>query len=120
MVLVEGADAAPDVPGILTDPADPLLRVVACTGAPGCPQGLQPTRALARALAPLVPPAQVLHVAGCAKGCAHPAPAALTLTATAAGFAVIRDGAAADAPQQIVPAHALADLLKAEAHAPQL
>lgn len=120
MVLVEGADAAPEVPGIITDPADPLLRVVACTGAPGCPQGLQPTRPLARVLAPLVPAGQVLHLSGCAKGCAHPAPAPLTLTATAAGFAVIRDGAASAPPQQVLPADALADLLKAEAHAPRL
>lgn len=120
MVLVEGMTAAPDVPGIITDPADPLLRVVACTGAPGCPQALQPTRALARALAPLMPPGQVLHVSGCAKGCAHPAPAALTLTAQGDGFALIRNGAAADAPQQVLPADALADLLKAEAHALQI
>ncbi|HSF62835.1 MAG TPA: precorrin-3B synthase [Paracoccaceae bacterium] len=120
MLLVEGTDAAPDVPGIITDPADPLLRVVACTGAPGCPQALQPTRALARALAPLVPPGQVLHVSGCAKGCAHPAPAPLTLTATATGYGLIRGGAASDAAHQVLPADALADLLKAEAHAPQL
>lgn len=39
----------------ITNPADPLLNVVACTGAPGCPQALGPTRALARRLAPRVP-----------------------------------------------------------------
>jgi precorrin-3B synthase len=52
--------------------ADPLRRVFACTGAPGCLQAHQPTRDLARALAPLVPKGAVLHVSGCAKGCALP------------------------------------------------
>ena len=67
----------------ITAPDDPLLNVVACTGAPGCPQALGPTRALARHLAPLVPQGKLLHVSGCAKGCAHPGPAPATLTATA-------------------------------------
>ena len=38
-------------PGLITDPDDPLLRVTACTGAPGCPQASVETRALARRLA---------------------------------------------------------------------
>ena len=106
MLLVEGTGQMPDLPGLITDPADPLLRVVACTGAPGCPQALQPTRPLARALAPHVRPGVTLHVSGCAKGCAHPAPADLTLTATATGFALIRLGRASDPG----PVHAVADL----------
>ncbi|MBD3788079.1 MAG: precorrin-3B synthase, partial [Sphingomonadales bacterium] len=85
MLLLEGARALPELPGLITDPADPLLRVVACTGAPGCPQALAATRQLARALAPLVPRGSLLHVSGCAKGCAHPGPAPLTLCATPAG-----------------------------------
>lgn len=96
MVLLEGARTLPRIPGIVTDPADPILKVVACTGAPGCPQALQPTRQLARDLAPLVPAGQLLHVSGCAKGCAHPAPADLTLTATPTGFALTRAGRAGD------------------------
>jgi precorrin-3B synthase len=96
MVLVEGLRAPPDHPGLVTDPADPLLRVVACTGAPGCPQGLGATRSLARALAPAVPPGQLLHVAGCAKGCAHPRPADLTMTAGPQDWTLIRHGTAAD------------------------
>lgn len=98
MILIEGARALPDLPGLITDPADPMLRVIACTGAPGCVQAHAPTRPLARALAPHVPPGAMLHVAGCAKGCALPGPAPLTLTATPAGFDLIRGGNAADAP----------------------
>jgi len=98
MLLVEGA--LPHIPGLITDATDPLLRVIACTGAPGCVQALQPTRALARALAPYVPQGAVLHVSGCAKGCAHPTPVQ-TLTATAQGFDLIHHGTAAAAPDTI-------------------
>ncbi len=105
MLLVEGAAAVPALPGLLTDPGDPLLRVVACTGAPGCAQALGETASLARALAPAVPEGALLHVSGCAKGCAHPRPAALTLTARAGGgWTLIRGGAAAS------PGRALAAL----------
>jgi precorrin-3B synthase len=110
MLLLEGAAALPDLPGLVTDPAAPILRVIACTGAPGCPQALAPTRDLARRLAPLVPEGAILHVSGCAKGCALPAPAALVLTATATGFRLIRDDVAAGAgldltADEITPAH---------------
>jgi precorrin-3B synthase len=98
MLLIEGARAMPDLPGLITQPNDPMLRVIACTGAPGCLQAAQPTRALARSLAPYLPDGAVLHVSGCAKGCAHPGPAALTLTAHSGGFDLIRDGHARDLP----------------------
>ncbi|HQS11082.1 MAG TPA: hypothetical protein PLK13_19850, partial [Xanthobacteraceae bacterium] len=69
--------------GLLTDPADPRGFVAACPGAPACASGLLPARALApqvaRALAPLLDGSFEVHVSGCAKGCAHPAPAAVTL-----------------------------------------
>ncbi len=88
MVLLVGA-ALPNHPALITAPDDPRLRVVACTGAPACPQALQDTRALARRLAPFVPQGKLLHVSGCAKGCAHPTPADLTLSATPQGFALL-------------------------------
>lgn len=95
MVLVEGLHHAPDLPGIITRADDPMLRVIACTGAPGCLQARGDTRSLARALAPhLTAP---LHVSGCAKGCAHPG-AMRTLTATDDGFDLICDGPASGVP----------------------
>ena len=94
MILILGP--VPAIDSLITAPSDPRLRVTACTGAPDCPQGLQPTRDLARALAGQVPPGQHLHVSGCAKGCAHPGVAPLTLTATPGGFTLIRNGRAAD------------------------
>ncbi|NNK17101.1 MAG: precorrin-3B synthase [Sulfitobacter sp.] len=97
MLLVESARELPGVEGIITDPNDPLLRVIACTGAPRCAQGLAKTRALARTLAPHLKDGTYLHVSGCAKGCAHPKPAPLTVTATPDGLDLIRDGRADDA-----------------------
>ncbi len=101
MLLIEGARAVPEVPGLVTDALDPRLRVVACRGAPGCAQAMAPTQTIARTLAPKVPPGRLLHVSGCPKGCAHPAPAWLTLTAHASGLALRHDGTARD------PAHIL-------------
>ncbi|MGC1427365.1 MAG: precorrin-3B synthase, partial [Albidovulum sp.] len=85
--------------GLITDPADPMLRVTACTGAPGCPQALIATRGLARALGASLPESARLHVSGCAKGCAHPGPAPLTLVGRADGTVdLIRNGTAAGSP----------------------
>jgi precorrin-3B synthase len=86
LLLLNGSASGP---GLITQGDDPRLRVLACTGAPGCPQALQPTRALARRLAPAVPEGKILHVSGCGKGCAHPGPADLTLSATRQGFALL-------------------------------
>lgn len=100
MLLIEGVSATPDLPGLVRRANDPMLRVIACTGAPGCLQAEQPTRALAKSLAPHLPDDAVLHVSGCAKGCAHAGPAPLTLTAQANGFDLIRHGTARDRPQR--------------------
>jgi len=101
MALIEGAHAAPDRPEIIAAPDDPRLAVSACVGAPGCAQALAPTLPLAAALAARVPPGARLHVSGCAKGCAHPGPAAFTLVAGRAGFALIRDGRADAEPSRM-------------------
>ncbi|WP_027236842.1 precorrin-3B synthase [Leisingera caerulea] len=99
MLLVEGAKSLPPLPGLILDATDPRLQVVACTGAPGCLQALSSTRDLARELAPHVPAGTKLHISGCAKGCACPGPAPLTLTATGENeFSLIRNGTAADQP----------------------
>ncbi len=111
-LVVEGASAAPALPGLITDGDDPLLRVAACTGAPGCAHASVETRALARRLAPHVPPGRFLHVSGCAKGCAHPRAADLTLTGREGRFDLIPGGAPKDPPARraIAPTDA-ADLV---------
>lgn len=96
MLLAQGARALPALDGLITDPADPRLRLRACPGAPACPQGHGPTRDVAHGLAALVPAGSILHVSGCAKGCGWPRAADLTLTATPEGFDLIRHGRAHD------------------------
>lgn len=98
MMLVEGLREMPQHEGLVTDADDPLLRVIACTGAPVCPEAHGETRALAATLAPHLPADARLHVSGCAKGCAHPTPSALTLVGTADGFDLVRDGSPRDTP----------------------
>ncbi|WP_423208276.1 precorrin-3B synthase [Paracoccus yeei] len=106
-------------PALIARPDDPRLRVAACAGAPACPQAGGPTRPLARALAAGVPRGAMLHVSGCAKGCAHPGPAAVTLVAVPGGFALIRDGTARDAPERLLSDPETFPLFK-DFHAPEL
>ncbi|MFI0476573.1 precorrin-3B synthase [Paracoccus jiaweipingae] len=99
MLLVEGLTRAPQVAGLIDDPADPLLRVHACTGAPDCPQAHAETRNLARRLAPQLAPGHSLHISGCAKGCAHRGPADITLVAQPGGrFDRVTGGTVQDRP----------------------
>jgi precorrin-3B synthase len=120
MLLLVGATTLPNIPGLITDPSDPILRITACTGAPACPQALGDTRHLACQLAPHLTATQTLHISGCAKGCAHPVAAETTLTATGQGYALIRNGTASDTPSLAgLTPKAIEDLLKA-LHAPQL
>jgi precorrin-3B synthase len=89
--LKEVASAA----GFVTDPTDPTLAVVACAGAPACASGHMQARAIASEIAAdaaaILDEGQLLHVSGCAKQCAKPARAALTLIGTASG-AVLYSG----------------------------
>lgn len=67
-------------------------------------------RDLAARLAPDVPAGKLLHVSACAKGCAHPGRADLTLVATAEGFDLIRNGTAHDTPDRRALAPTTIDL----------
>ncbi|MEP5731482.1 MAG: precorrin-3B synthase [Sulfitobacter sp.] len=100
MTLIENIQTQPAIDGAITDPNDPLLRVTACPGAPQCAQAFGETRDIARNLAHHLKSDQTLHVSGCAKGCAYPKTAPLTLTATQTGFDLVRQGRAGDTPSQ--------------------
>jgi precorrin-3B synthase len=96
---------AADQLGFVTDASDPRRRIVACPGAPFCASGLIAARALAAELAGHLPAAlPLVHVSGCAKGCAHPGTAPLTIAGTSQGCGVVRDGMARDAPETYVAA----------------
>ncbi len=99
MLLIEGLHQLPDLSGLIVVANDPRRRVIACTGAPGCLQGHAPVRPLARRLADQVPEGKILHVSGCAKGCAHPGRADITLVATPQGFDRVRLGSSQDRPE---------------------
>lgn len=101
-LLLETSGPVPLLPELITDAWDSRLRVAACTGAPGCEQAAdtdESTRALALALAPLVPFGQILHVSGCPKGCAHPR-ATTTVVTTERGLDLIWRGTAANRPDR--------------------
>jgi precorrin-3B synthase len=111
MIFLEGLREMPVQEGLVTRADDPMLRVIACTGAPGCPEAHAETRTLAASLAPHLPENATLHVSGCAKGCAHPGPAAITLVGTADGYDLVRHGSPRDVPAMrgLTPTQFLAD-----------
>jgi precorrin-3B synthase len=90
---------AADSLGFIVDARDSRRRVVACAGAPACASGLIPARALAAEIAAQLPQGgMAVHVSGCAKGCAHPANAPLTIVGTAQGCGLLRNGTARARP----------------------
>jgi precorrin-3B synthase len=83
----------------ILDPADPRCRVAACVGAPACRNATTPIREDASRLAAFVYSNAFLHVSGCAKGCAHPRGAPVTLVGHDGLYDLVRDGVASDAPE---------------------
>lgn len=97
--------------GLVIDPADPLLAIDACPGAPACAAAQTATRAHAMDLAAQLGPRPgaapdaapeghpTVHVSGCAKGCARHTAADVTLVAGADGrYDLILGGRVGDPP----------------------
>jgi precorrin-3B synthase len=86
--------------GFIVRADEPRLRIAACPGGPACIHGVATVREDGARFAPLLPKGEgvVLHVSGCAKGCARPISTAATLTATEAGYDLILAGKAGDSP----------------------
>jgi precorrin-3B synthase len=86
--------------GLIVDAGDLRLRVAACPGAPACAHGARQVRDEATYWAQMLPKGEgvVLHVSGCAKGCARPTTTAVTVTATTTGYDLILGGRAGDLP----------------------
>ncbi len=80
---------------------DPSEQVAACAGAGACASAFYDTRALAGRLtervSTLFDGSIMLHLSGCAKGCAHRR-ADLAIVGSPAGYDFILDGLAADRP----------------------
>ena len=93
--------------GFVVRADDPRRHIAACPGKPACASGLIAARALATEIArqlPLSREIAAIHVSGCAKGCAHPASAALTVVGTEHGCGIVRDGSARATPRYHVDA----------------
>jgi precorrin-3B synthase len=83
--------------GLIVDPADPRLAVAACPGQPACSRASVPARRDALRLAEMgLSP--TVHVSGCAKGCAHPGPARVTLVGENGRYGIVRQGRADETP----------------------
>lgn len=86
--------------GLIVEPDDPRLAVSACAGAPACARGEAATLAnaavLAGAMAPMLADGLSLHVSGCAKSCAYPGRADLTLVGRDGRYDVILAGGTGD------------------------
>lgn len=96
---------AADHLGFIVDARDSRRRVAACPGAPACASGLIAARALAAEIANRLTPSDdgiAVHVSGCAKGCAHPAQAPLTIVGTEVGCGIVHNGTSHSQPEHHV------------------
>ncbi len=105
--------------GFIVRAEDPRRKVIACAGAPICAAGEIATRALAPVLARMaaVAGAPMVHVSGCAKGCACPRSMPLTVVGMEGRCGVVVNGSARDEPVVILGPEALPDALSRVADA---
>lgn len=93
--------------GFVTEASDPRTHIAACPGAPACASGHLSTREIAETLAAdhagFLDGSFTLHISGCAKGCAHPATAALTLVGDENRAGLVVDGTAKALPHRYSP-----------------
>ncbi|ANT52419.1 precorrin-3B synthase [Mesorhizobium amorphae] len=95
--------------GFVTTPADPRTRIAACPGTPACASGQIVTRDIAETVASetadILDASLTLHISGCAKGCAHPGKAALTLVGDENGAGLVVDATAKALPAGYRPGY---------------
>ncbi|TIO51760.1 MAG: precorrin-3B synthase [Mesorhizobium sp.] len=95
--------------GFVTAASDPRTRIAACPGTPACCSGRIATRVIAETIAvesaDLLDASLTLHISGCAKACAHPGPAALTLVGDENGAGLVVDGTAKALPAGYRPGY---------------
>src|SRR5262245_2522997 len=109
--MTQALSTAVDRRGFIVRGADPRRHIAACPGTPLCASAQAPTRtlgpAVATALASLLDGSLVVHLSGCAKGCAHARAAALTMVGEPGGCGVVVNGAACDRTLGSIPPDAL-------------
>ncbi|KRB22749.1 MULTISPECIES: precorrin-3B synthase [Mesorhizobium] len=86
---------------------DPRTRIAACPGTPACASGRIATRDIAETIA--AENADILdftlHISGCAKGCAHPGPATLTIVGGENGAGLVVNATAKALPAGYRPGY---------------
>jgi precorrin-3B synthase len=86
----------------ILDADDPRLSIAACPGAPACRSATTPVQQDAERLAGLLQQRGrreiLLHVSGCAKGCAHSSQAPFTLVGNGGLYDLVENGTARDSP----------------------
>lgn len=101
--------------GLIVVRDDPRRQIVACAGAPVCGAAEIPSRALAPSLAAgaatVGGDAPMVHVSGCAKGCACSRAVPLTVVGIAGRCGVVVNGSARDRPLATIRPEALPDAL---------
>lgn len=102
---------------------DVRTAIAACPGAPACAAGRIATRAVAeeaaRLLAGHASTLPAIHVSGCAKGCARPAAAAITVVGVESGGALVVDGTTRATPVAYTNSEELASAIAATVRAYQ-
>jgi precorrin-3B synthase len=96
--------------GFIVRADDPRRQVVACAGAPICASAEISTRALAPSLAKVAvagADTPMVHLSGCAKGCACPRSAPLTVVGIEGRCGVVVNGSARDQPLVMLMPEAL-------------
>ena len=109
-----------DIDGFIARAEDPRRQIVACAGAPICAAAEISTRSLAPSLAKTaVAGADVplVHLSGCAKGCACSRSTPLTVVGIHGQCGVVVNGSARDEPVVILGPEALPDALSRVADA---
>ncbi|UDL89854.1 precorrin-3B synthase [Mesorhizobium sp. PAMC28654] len=88
--------------GFVINPTDPRTMIAACPGAPACASGQIATREIAETIAlenrDILDSSFTLHISGCAKGCAHPGPATLTIVGGENGAGLVVNATAKALP----------------------
>ena len=98
MFFLPDVTVMPSGAELVTDCEAPILRIEACPGQPFCSQAMMETRSLARQIAPHIPSGALLHISGCAKGCACSRSVDWTLVGSPNGFDLISNGDASSKP----------------------
>ena len=96
--------------GFIVRADDPRRQIVACAGAPICASAEISTRALAPSLAKVAvagADTPMVHLSGCAKGCACPRSAPLTVVGIEGRCGVVVNGSARDQPLVMLMPEAL-------------